>query len=94
MIFTASHEGDSWQSWRDAAVGQIRFRPDRERVARELDAHYEDHRLDLERIGFDHALAERRALAAMGDRAWTTELTLFDGTGTPVRVLKMPWHTY
>lgn len=28
------------------------------------------------------------------DREWTAELTLFDGTGTPVRVLKMPWHTY
>ena len=67
MIFTASHEGNSWQSWRDTAVGQIRFGPDRERVARELDAHYEDHRLDLERIGFPPALAEQRALAAMGD---------------------------
>lgn len=59
----------SWWKWRDEVVEQVRFWPDRTKIAEELDAHYEDHVKDLERIGFDHELAEKRALQAMGDAA-------------------------
>ena len=59
----------SWWKWRDEVVEQVRFWPDRKKIAEELDAHYEDHVKDLERIGFDHELAEERALQAMGDAA-------------------------
>jgi len=57
----------TWYTWRDAVVEQVRFFPDRAKIAEELDAHYEDHVKDLERIGFAHDLAEERALKAMGD---------------------------
>jgi len=57
----------SWWKWRDTVVEQVRFFPDRAKIAEELDAHYEDHVKDLERIGFTHNLAEERALKAMGD---------------------------
>ena len=40
-----------WKDWCRQAVGHVRFRPDRRAIERELTAHYEDHRLDLERIG-------------------------------------------
>ena len=53
--------------WRDDVVEQIRFRPDRAAVAEELTAHYEDHVKDLERLGYEHELADQRALGAMGD---------------------------
>ena len=57
----------TWYTWRDAVVEQVRFFPDRAKIAEELDAHYEDHVKDLERIGFDRSAAEERALKAMGD---------------------------
>ena len=53
--------------WRDAVVEQVRFRPDRDAIAKELTAHYEDHVRDLERLGYDHALAEERTMRCMGD---------------------------
>ena len=53
--------------WRDTVVEQVRFRPDRAAVAKELTAHYVDHVKDLERLGYEHELAEQRALGAMGD---------------------------
>lgn len=53
--------------WCDTATRQVRFFWDRGAIAAELTAHYEDHVKDLERIGFDHALALERALGAMGD---------------------------
>lgn len=53
--------------WRDAVVEQVRFRPDRDAIAKELTAHYEDHVQDLERLGYDHALAEERTMRCMGD---------------------------
>ena len=53
--------------WRDDVVEQIRFRPDRAAVAEELTAHYEDHVKDLERLGYEHELADQRALGDMGD---------------------------
>lgn len=45
----------------------VRFQADHETIQRELQAHYEDHVKDLERIGYDAALAKERALNAMGD---------------------------
>nr|WP_326185621.1 permease prefix domain 1-containing protein [uncultured Oscillibacter sp.] len=53
--------------WRENVVEQVRFKPDRKRIREELDAHYEDHVRDLQRIGYDYELAEQRALGAMGD---------------------------
>lgn len=57
----------AWWDWQDAVVEQVRFWPDRAKIAEELAAHYEDHVKDLERIGYDRALAQERALTAMGD---------------------------
>ena len=57
----------AWDTWRDKVVDQVRFWPDRAAIAKELDAHYEDHVKDLERIGFEYELAQERALNAMGD---------------------------
>lgn len=53
--------------WCDTVTRQVRFRPDRGAIQRELAAHYQDHVRDLERVGYDWKLAEQRALAAMGD---------------------------
>lgn len=53
--------------WRETVLRQIRFHPDRKEIRRELDDHYQDHVRDLQRVGYDCALAEQRALAAMGD---------------------------
>lgn len=57
----------TFEEWRLLVTNQVRFRPDREEIARELSAHYVDHVKDLERIGYDHDLARSRALEAMGD---------------------------
>lgn len=57
------HFGD----WVRSVLDCVRFRPDRRTIRRELEAHYEDHVKDLERIGYDHKLAQERALGAMGD---------------------------
>ena len=56
-----------FETWRDTVVQQVRFKPDRRAISRELTAHYEDHVRDLERVGYDHNLALERALTAMGD---------------------------
>ena len=56
-----------FRSWQAAVLAQVRFRPDRAAIEKELTAHYEDHVRDLERVGYDRKLAEQRALAAMGD---------------------------
>ena len=58
---------DQFQIWVDAVCEEVRFQPDRKAIARELRVHYEDHVKDLLRLGRDPALAEERALAAMGD---------------------------
>jgi hypothetical protein len=60
-------ENNSWSAWRDRVLAQVRFKPDRKAIGRELTDHYEDHRRDLERVGYQPALAAERALAAMGD---------------------------
>ena len=57
----------SWWDWQDAVIKHIRFWPDRAAIAAELEAHYEDHVKDLERIGYDQNLARERALLSMGD---------------------------
>ena len=59
--------GEDFRSWRDRVITQVRFRPDRNSIARELTAHYEDHVRDLERLDYPPKLAEQRALTAMGD---------------------------
>ena len=58
---------DAFQIWVDAVCEQVRFQPDRKGIARELRVHYEDHVRDLLRLGRDPALAEERALEAMGN---------------------------
>ena len=58
---------DQFQIWVDAVCEQVRFQPDRRAIARELRVHYEDHMKDLLRLGRDPALAEERALDAMGN---------------------------
>lgn len=57
------HFGD----WVAKVLTCIRFRPDRQAIRDELEAHYEDHLKDLERVGYDYQLARERALKAMGD---------------------------
>ena len=56
-----------WKEWCARAVGHVRFKPDRLAIERELTDHYEDHRRDLVRIGYEPNLASERALRAMGD---------------------------
>lgn len=56
-----------FQAWREAVTDRVRFWPDRDAIAQELTAHYEDHVKDLERLGYGRSLAEERSLAAMGD---------------------------
>ena len=54
-------------AWLAAATAQIRFPPDRKRVRRELEGHWED-AVDAARArGLTAAEAEAQALAAMGD---------------------------
>ena len=57
----------SFDDWCGVVLRCVRFKPDREKIASELAAHYEDHVKDLRRIGYDEDLAQNRALAAMGD---------------------------
>ncbi len=57
----------AFTDWQDRVVTQVRFRPDRTAIERELTAHYEDHVRDLERLDYPPELARQRALAAMGD---------------------------
>ena len=58
---------DDFQNWCATVRAQVRFRPDRAAIEKELTDHYQDHVRDLERVGYERKLAERRALAAMGD---------------------------
>ena len=57
----------AFDDWREQVVEQVRFRPDRKAIARELTDHFQDHARDLERLDYPWQLAEERALAAMGD---------------------------
>ena len=53
--------------WCQSVLSFVRFQADHETIRGELQAHYEDHVKDLERVGYDAALAKERALKAMGD---------------------------
>ena len=53
--------------WCKTVTQQVRFWPDHAEIIKELEAHYEDHVLDLERLGYPAQLAQQRALEAMGD---------------------------
>ena len=57
----------SISDWCTAVIQQVRFWPDHKAIESELRNHYIDHVRDLERIGFESRLAEKRALEAMGD---------------------------
>lgn len=59
-------ENPAWNDWCAAVLREVRFQPDHKAIRRELLAHLEDGRADLERLGYDTALAERRSLDAMG----------------------------
>lgn len=56
----------AWRDWCEAVLSQVRFQPDHPAIWRELMEHLEDSRADLERLGYEKELAERRALDAMG----------------------------
>ena len=58
-----------WEQWLDRATAGIRFKPDREVVRAELEAHLEDKALDFQRIfpGLTEDEAKERAAAEMGD---------------------------
>ena len=58
---------ERFSDWRNKVTAQVRFWPDRESIAQELTAHYEDHVQDLERLEYPTELARQRALDAMGD---------------------------
>ena len=57
----------AWRGWCREVLEQVRFRPDHEAIRKELVAHLEDGRADLERLGYPRDLAEERALQAMGN---------------------------
>ena len=57
----------NFQIWVNAVCEQVRFRPDHRSIEFELRDHYEEHVRDLLRLGRDPALAEERALEAMGN---------------------------
>lgn len=59
--------GIAFQKWCRQVTDQVRFKPDRAAIEKELTAHYEDHVRDLERLDYPRDLARQRALAAMGD---------------------------
>ena len=59
--------GEDFLNWRATVVERVRFKPDRQAIAAELTAHYEDHVRDLERLDYPPELAKQRALEAMGD---------------------------
>lgn len=58
---------EDFQKWCDMAVEQVRFKPDRAAIRKELSDHYMDHYQDLRRLEFPQELAMSRALKAMGD---------------------------
>lgn len=58
---------ESFETWIAEVLYCVRFLPDRKAIRQELEAHYEDHVRDLERLGYDHQLARKRALGTMGD---------------------------
>lgn len=53
--------------WCREVIGQIRFKPDRDRVWDELQAHIEDRCEGMRERGMEADEAERRVVAAMGD---------------------------
>lgn len=57
----------NFDDWCDHAVAEIRFKPDREAVFRELKDHMEDHYEYLLSCGYAPEDAKRLALEAMGD---------------------------
>lgn len=57
----------AWRGWVREVLEQVRFRPDHKAIQKELTAHLEDARADLERLGYPRNLAKERALQAMGD---------------------------
>nr|WP_326185618.1 permease prefix domain 1-containing protein [uncultured Oscillibacter sp.] len=57
----------AWRGWVREVLEQVRFRPDHQAIQKELLAHLEDGRADLERLGYPRDLAMERALRAMGD---------------------------
>ena len=59
--------GMNFTGWVEQACACVRFQPDRKAIRKELWAHYEDHCRDLERLGYEPALARERAREAMGD---------------------------
>lgn len=58
-----------FEDWCAEVTDQVRFKPDRSAIERELRAHYDDHCADLLRLGYPPRLAQQRALGAMGDPA-------------------------
>lgn len=67
----------AWRGWVREVLEQVRFWPDHRAIQKELLAHLEDGRADLERLGYPGDLARERALQAMGDAkavGWAMDL--------------------
>ena len=47
---------ESFETWIAEVLYCVRFLPDRKAIRQELEAHYEDHVRDQERLGYDHQL--------------------------------------
>ena len=76
-----------WEQWLDRATAGIRFKPDREEVRAELEAHLEDKALDFQRIfpSLTEEEAQERAAAEMGDP---------EEIGRELAKLHKPWLGY
>ena len=57
----------SFTRWQSIVLGEVRFAPDRRAIARELQAHYEDHMEGLMDCGYAQKEAAAKALEALGD---------------------------
>lgn len=60
----------AFTDWRDQVTAQVRFKPDRQVIAVELTAHYEDHVRDLERLDYPPELAKQRPWQPWRPRAY------------------------
>lgn len=57
MLFQEVRSLEDFQNWRATVVAQVRFKPDRRAIEKELTDHYQDHVRDLERLEYPTELA-------------------------------------
>lgn len=68
--------------WIETAVSRLRFPPDRERVRKELTAHYEDRLMEYRARGLSFSDGRQMALEALGDP---------EETGRLLQAVHKPW---